>query len=39
MNSRKQMGRRMVNSYHVTLNVTTLSPQLGVAIGTKNGLT
>ena len=33
------MGRRMVNSYHVTLNDTTQLLQLGVATGTKIGLT
>ena len=33
------MGGRMINSYHVTLNDMTQSPQLGVAIGTKIGLT
>ena len=39
MNMRKQMGGRMVNSLHVTLNDMTILPQLGVAIGTKIGLT
>ena len=32
------MGRRVINSSHVTLNDTTQSPQLRVAIGTKLAL-
>ena len=32
------MGGKVINSQHVTLNDTTQSLELGVAIGTKIGL-